>query len=471
MSAACLTACIGLLTSCSGDKVINVDKTAQIYPDYTGITIPPNIAPLNFKINENTGPYVITISGNGSEIIVRSRSGKVRIPESKWHRILGSAKGGELVIRIRARNKGRPLIYPPVINTVAIEPIDSYIAYRLIDPGFELWNEMGIYQRCLENFREKPVLLNRMIGHNCINCHSFSSNNSSRMMFHVRGANGGTIICSDGSLRKTDTKTEKTISAGVYPSWHPDGKLIAFSVNNIIQTFHSVNHIRTEVTDTLSDLIVYDAERNLVFSPPEISSPEKFETFPSWSPDGKYLYYCSAAALPYTRVKNIRYDILRVPFDMDTFEAGAPDTVVNASQSGKSTSFPRISPDGRYLMYCQLDYGNFSIWHRESDILINDLQTGKTIDPPINSEDTESYHSWSSSGRWIIFSSRRSDGLHTQLFLSYFDAEGNAHKPFLLPQKDPEFHDTFLKSFNVPEFITSPVDVIPRRLKKVIIER
>jgi hypothetical protein len=457
-----------MLAGCTMEPATEAGREAQITPDYSGITIPPNIAPLNFIITEDSGPYLVRFSGGETGFKVGSRNGKIIIPASKWRKTLASAKGGALLIEITAKNGGKPLKYTTIRNRIAHEPTDSYIVYRIIDPGFELWNKMGIYQRCVEDFRQEPVMLNSLSDHNCMNCHSFTRNDSRRMMFHVRGTNGGTVIYSDGHLRKVDTKIDRTISAGVYPAWHPGGRYIAFSVNNIIQTFHSVRHIRTEVTDTLSDLIIYDVEKNIVTSPPQVSSKGHFETFPTWSPDGKYLYYCCANSLPYKQYNSIRYDIMRIAFNETTLEFGTPDTVVNASGNGKSASFPRVSPDGRYLMYCLSDFGNFSIWHHDSDLYIKDLFTGEIMKPSINSGDTESYHSWSSSGRWIVFSSRRSDGLHTELFFSYFDSTGTAHKPFLLPQKNPEFHDTFLKSFNVPEFITTPVDLNPRMLKKVV---
>ena len=74
-----------------------------------------------------------------------------------------------------------------------------------------------------------------------------------------------------------------------------------------------------------------------------------------------------------------------------------------------------------------------------------------------NSTDTESYHSWSSNSRWIVFSSRRIDGLYTRPYFAYIDEEGNASKPFLLPQKDTDYYHRFMKSYNIPEFITGKV--------------
>jgi hypothetical protein len=458
------------IMSCTQDlsDYEQLDSQAVIFPDYSDLTVPANIAPLNFIIREKGENYAVNISTAGYSFTVSSSDGKIRIPAGSWRKLMDSGKGKELNFEIFMRKEGRWFRFPVIRNRIAEEKADSYIVYRLIDPGFELWNRMGIYQRCIEDYSEEPVMVNTASGGNCMNCHSFSHNDSKTMMFHMRSEFGGTVIFRKGTLKKVDTKTDSTISSGVYPSWHPGGRYIAYSVNNIIQTFHSVSRHKTEVTDTLSDLVVYDTEKNLVFTGPSISRKESLETFPSWSPDGKYLYFCSAVKLPYTQSNKIRYDLLRVTFDEETASFGVPDTVVKASAEESSISFPRISPDGKYLVYCRIKSGNFSIWHQESDLYMKNLETGVISELPVNSSNSESYHSWSSDGRWIIFSSRRDDGLFTRLYFSYFDKAGNAHKPFLLPLKDPGAYDTFLKSYNVPEFVTTKVDLNPRKLREVV---
>jgi hypothetical protein len=113
------------------------------------------------------------------------------------------------------------------------------------------------------------------------------------------------------------------------------------------------------------------------------------------------------------------------------------------------------------------EYGNFTIWHKDSDLYLMNLETNEITKPDINSNQAESYHTWSSTGRWIVFSSRRIDGFFTRIYFAYFDSNGKAHKPFLLPQKDPEFYNTFLKTYNVPELITSAVNLNPRNLSEI----
>lgn len=456
-----------LIVSCTGDLADHklVENQIKIYPDYSGITIPHNIAPLNFRVMDEGERYIVKVSGKASSFEVTSKNGKIIFHGSRWRKLLESSRGDSIVFDIYILKKGEYYRFPSIRNYVAEEPLDSYVVYRLIDPGFELWNRMGIYQRCVENFSEDPVMINNISGENCINCHSFCMNDSRTMMFHMRGNNAGTVVMKDGDLSKVNTKTDSTISAGVYPSWHPGGRYIAYSVNSIIQTFHSAR-LKTKVTDTLSDLIVYDTERNVVFTDSSISIVGSFETFPTWSPDGKYLWYCSAEARPYTEFNKIRYDLMRVSFDESTHRFGDPDTMIRASSQGKSISFPRVSPDGKYLLYTLSDFGNFSIWHKESDLYLINLETGEISIPEINSDDTESYHSWSSDGRWIVFSSRRDDGLFTRFYFSYFDTNGKAHKPFVLPQKDPDFYGTFLKSYNVPELVTSRIELNPRKIMK-----
>jgi len=157
---------------------------------------------------------------------------------------------------------------------------------------------------------------------------------------------------------------------------------------------------------------------------------------------------------------------MRIPFNPDNCSFGQPETIIKISDKGKSISFPRVSPDNKYLLFCLADYGNFTLWHPESDIYMLDLSTGEETLPAINSSRTESFHEWSSNGRWVVFSSRRDDGLYTRPYFSYFDSSGKMHKPFILPQKDPEFYTDFMKSYNVPELITSKVGLNPRKLEK-----
>lgn len=471
-----LCCCCLSLTAC-GNRVVVADTHTSdqptLFPDYNGVTFPANIAPPNFMIRETGDAYYTEIGVGGETLFtVRNTSGEVLIPTGKWEKIRTLATGMAFYIRVFISREGRWTQYLDITNMISPNTIDPYLVYRLLYPGYELWNEMGIYQRDLTTFNETPLIENRSVEKGCMNCHAFSRNSPDRMMLHVRGKVGGTLVAKDGKVESLDTKAPGMNHATAYPSWHPDGKHIAFSVNEINQYFHSTGHKAVEVSDKYSDLVVLDTETNQLFTDSLICGEDWMETFPHWSPDGKALYFCRARAITAdTPLDSIRYDLCRVAFDPATRRFSNLECLVEASAWQQSISFPRISPDGRYLMYVLMDYGNFSIWHPEGDLYLLDLQTGESRNmAEVNSSDVDSYHSWSSTGRWFVFSSKRMDGLWAHPYIASFDPEtGRAGKPFMLPQQSPAFYTSFTKTFNIPELITGPVthgDAMVERTKR-----
>lgn len=447
---------------CSKPDVFT-DSIPDIYPDYTGVTFPVNIAPPNFIIRESGEAYQTEIGcGETTDILYASKHPEVIIPPKAWGKLLQKATGKEIFIRITLLNKGKWKRYADIKDTISTEPIDAYLAYRLLYPGYELWNEMGIYQRNLTNYEETAIAENRSFGKQCINCHTFNQNSPETMMVHVRGKSGGTLIAKNGKVKKIDTKPEGFKNSGTYAAWHPSGRYIAFSMNEIQQFFHSSGRKPIEVSDLAADLMVYDTDKQICLTDSLICGDKYMETFPNWTPDGKTIYFCRGNAykekLP---LDSIRYDLCSVGFDPASGEFSNLKCVYKASEQGKSVSFPRVSPDGKHLMFTLSDYGNFSIWHPESELCLLTFSTGEIrLMNEVNSNDVESFHTWSSSGRWFVFSSKRLDGLWARPFFASFNSEtGKAGKPFLLPQKNPRFYDTFTKTYNLPELIKEPVHI------------
>lgn len=319
---------------------------------------------------------------------------------------------------------------------------------------------MGIYQRELSSYDQSPVMENRLTDQNCMNCHSFSAQDPDKMIFHMRGKNNGTYLIKGDKIEKLNTKTDHTMSTLVYPSWHPGGRYIAFSVNQTNQSFHQTNRNRIEVYDSASDVVVYDTENHEIVSSDLLMSKDRFENCPTFSSDGKRLYFCSAQAREMPKeFEQVRFDLCSISFDPVTGTLGTEvDTLYKASDYGKSVSWPRLSPDGRHLLLTIADYGYFMIWNKSADLYMLDLTT-KELSPLTlaNSPDVESYHSWSSNGRWAVFSSRRDDGLYTRLYITHIDENGEASKAFMLPQEDPGYYHSLMKSYNVPEFVKGEV--------------
>lgn len=468
-----LIVCLCILSACRPQISGNFGSQPDIFPDYRDVTVPVNIAPMNFEMLSDEGlGWMVVIRGVSDSLIIRSDDGLISFRMGQWRRLLQENAGGQLSVEVLEKREDGWYAYLPFIVHISEDEIDPYIAYRLIPPGYSLWREMSIRQRNLETFREKTIYSNTQGKGNCVNCHSFCDRDPDRLLFHMRAELAGTYIFRDGMQEKLDTKIDQTISALVYPYWHPSGKFVTFSVNRTNQLLHMTDPNRIEVFDEASDVTVYDIDNHQIVTSDLLSSESSFETFPTFSPDGRSLYFCSSKAVEPMpeRYKDVRYSLCRIAFDPETCSFGSKvDTLYNAETRGGSVSFPRISPDGRHLVFTLSGYGNFSIWHKDADLYVADLQAG-TVKPmtALNSDDVESYHSWSSDSRWMVFSSRRDDGHYTKPYISYVDAEGNARKPFLLPQKDPKkYYGMLMFSYNIPEFVGDRVDLDGREIVKL----
>lgn len=457
-----------LFAGCKDGNKENIrvlDREPVIEPDYSGVTIPVNIAPMNFIIKEDGHSFrVKATSSTGSQLSVKSSDGIVRFPTDSWKKLLAGTEGGKIGIEVFSEDDEKNIIKYNLVNLyVANEPIDPYLCYRLLYPGYETYLQIKIVQRCIEDFKENSLVENQLIKDNCINCHSFSQNNPEKFLLHVRGSVGGTYFAEGKKITRTDLKTKEMTSGAVYPSWHPGGRYVAFSSNNIIQTFRAIPDKNIEVQDLASSLVLYDTEKNEISPIIESDTTKYMETFPEWSPDGKYLYYCRALHVPESSdFKIIKYNLVRKSFDQASRSFGKAEIVFDAMAINKSVSFPRISPDGQNLVFTLQEYGNFSIWHKEADLYLLNLLNGKVDKMNLNSDETESYHSWSSNGKWMVFSSKRADGLTARPYFAYFGSPDQVGKPFVLPQKDPAYYRWSIKTFNKPEFVTGKIELGPR---------
>lgn len=459
------------LLSCGRPKVptegiVEMTVSPDIYPDYTGLVIPPNIAPLNFEINIPGEEYISrVVSPAGKEMITEGKT--VRWDLKEWRSLLDESKGSDLAFEVYVKDGSGKWDRYGFSNKVAEEDIDPYVSYRLIEPLYTQYGSLSICQRDLSSWDETVVFNNATHTTSgrqfCINCHVPRNNYSDgASQIHVRQNKGGTLIMAGDSIKKVNMKCDSTLTSGVYTAWHPSHDYIAYSTNETRQMFFSFSDTRPEVFDLRSDIILYDIKNNTIKN--VSNDPDLLETYPGWHPDGKSLFYAAArypegvtAETQKDHYQDMRYDLLRRQFDPETGSFSAPDTVVFASSQLQSALHPRVSPDGKMLLYCKAPFGTFHLPHKESDLYVLDLATGE--ERPLanaNSNDSESYHSWSSNSRWIVFSSRREDGQFTRPYIAYIDKDGRDSKAFVMPQENPRHYADFMKSYNVPEFFVQP---------------
>ena len=447
----CLCVSVLQLTSCTPTPK-NVQKSnvlPPIYPDYCDVTIPENIAPLNFLLRADCEAVEV----KAGDLSINARGNEVVFDMDEWKEMLSQNAGKEIEVIVSALIDDQWIEYRPFRWQVVKDKIDPYLTYRLIEPDYEIWNQIQIQQRCIENFDVNALGHYEQLENRCMNCHTFANQDPQLSMMYVRGPGGGAILNQNGQLSKLN------IPGSVYFGFSPSGRYITYSTQRIIPAFHSLPSKRLEVYDAESNVYVADMQEHRIISSPLLADSLKYETFPTFSPDGKYIYYCLADSVALPRdIKKLQYRLVRIPFDEATATIGSKvDTLVGnvavpQQQTKRSVCHPRLSPDGRYILYTVADYGTFPIWHPEADLQLMDLQTG-AIDTLaiVNSEKSDTYHSWSSSSRWFVFASKRDDGLYGKPYFCYIDKDGKAHKPFCLPQAHPTFYDNNLKSFNAPE--------------------
>lgn len=468
----------------------STESVPHIEPDYAPLEIPPNIAPLNFTIKEPGSIFYTEITGKGGEPLLVS--GKtIDIPVKRWKTLLTQNKGGEIRFTVFVQQEGKWKKYAPLVNKVSDDPIAPYLTYRLIEPGYEGFYRMTLEERCMENFEQKTFFDN---GKNvqsaglCVNCHCSQNGKAEQTMFHIRATNkefislSGTVFFQNNKYSKVNLKPVKHRLPCVYPSWHPNQPLLAFTTSDILQFFHTRNLDKIVVAEEAADLALYDTEKKTLV--PILETENEIESFPNWSHDGKYLYYVSSPSpllLPKNKdlkqigrswskqcYEDFHYNLMRIPFDETSRRFGKPELLVDAVKENKSVTFPRIAPDGRYMLYSLCNYGCFSIWHRESDLYLLDLQTGKSrAVTELNSGASESFHNWTADGKWVVFTSRRDDGSYTRLYFAHFQ-DGVFSKPFLLPQREPAQNQRLFKSYNTPELIAEPVRYQFRDIVRIV---
>jgi hypothetical protein len=454
-----------------------VDRAPRLSPDYTDLIVPPNIAPLNFVVQEEASWYCARISAaKGDACEVFSRTPGIVIPVRPWQKLLAANRGGEVYLDICIRDKAaRWIRFQRVTHRIAGENVDGFLAYRRIHPAHNLWKKMGIYQRDLSGFEETPVMLNEDFNGGCCHCHSFMNNRTEKMSICSRSSLYGTdtLLVENGTVRKLGSKL------GFF-AWHPSGRLAACTVNDPKLLLNAgTNEIR-EIVELNSAILCWHADSGTMRPCPQLTRKEWLETWPAWSPDGRYLYFCRAL-LPPTGPKEgakryieNRYDLCRISYQAEQDRWGEVEPVLAAKDTGLSIGQPRVSPDGRWLSFVMFNYGCWPIYHPESDIYLIDLEAAGNSGRyeyrrmELNSDQCDSWVSWSSNSRWIVVGSARGNLLFNRPYLAYVGSDGRTSKPFVVPQPDPEFYESCLDSFTMPELLVEPVHVSRRALANVL---
>ena len=439
-----------------------------IWPDYKEVTIPANIAPLNFRYAmEDVRRARTTFTLDGKSVTIKGTEVEWRL--SKWKAFLADAAGKTIAVTAEAVVDGNPVSDRWSVY-VSEDEVDGWLTYRLIEPAYQMWNEVSIMERNVETFKETAICDYLHTDNACMNCHVHGQQRGDYSLYYIRGPQGGAILNQDGALRKLTLNADGMLSGTVYGELHPGGRFGVFSTNIILPGFHAVAGARMEVYDTASDLTVADFERNEMINLPHVARADRYETFPCFSADGAAVYWCVADTLSLPEeITKVKYDLVRADFDAATGRIGEQiDTVWSGRANDASACHPKASPDGRWLLFTVADYGTFPLFHTESTLTLVDLETGeiRALDE-IKGDKSDTYHSWSSNSRWFVFASKRGDGHYGKPYFCHLDEEGRTTKPFVLPQKSSRFYTYNLKSFNIPDLGKSSTGMTVRDARRM----
>ena len=455
---------LGLL-GCTGspENPTKTDQLPEIYPDYIGVTIPADIAPLNFNfVDETIDCMDVVVKGSkGGELHVNGAWADFNIDD--WHHLTEQNQGGELTVTVCVEKDGQWTQYKDFTMSVSPYSLDDWgLTYRRIKPGYEVGGDIGIYQRDIHSFDEYAILTETVVPGRCFNCHTANRTNPDRITLQMRGEGGGTLIQKDGNQTWVETKTDSTKAAGSYSYWHPAGDYVALAVNSVHQSFFTGTGQRIEVYHKFSNVEVLDTRSNELILSPLLQTAD-LEIFPAFSADGQWLYYSSSkpCRVP-AEYEKVKCSLCRIAFDAEKGQFGETvDTLLHGPATDRSYVLARPSYDGRWLMYCVSSRGNFPVSQDDADLWLMDLKTGESRElNEVNSQRSESFHNWSGNSRWFVFASKREDGVYTKLYLASIDDKGRVSKPFLLPQRNPrKYYLEMMDAYNCPDFTKTRVDL------------
>ena len=376
--------------------------------------------------------------------------------------------GGSVYLRTSTDEVGAPIFYRDV-------PLP--FLYAVANPDTIRWRFGTVSSE-----ETPPVVLEGLPV--CGNCHSFSGDGSVLGMdvdyandkgsYGITTVTRQTALSADKVITWSDYRREDgQLTFGLLSQVSPDGRYVVSTVKDRSVFVPRDDLAYSQLFFPMKGiLVVYDRETEEFSALPGADDPAYVQTNASWSPDGKYLVFARSRAeriegaeklkgilLPGNLVKEFlegtrgfRYDLYRIPFNGG--EGGEAVPIRGASNNGMSNYFPRLSPDGKWMVFCKAK--NFMLLQPDSKLFILPSQGGTPREMTANTAEMNSWHSWSPNGRWLVFSSKQG-GPYTRLFLTHVDEDGRDSPPVLLENfVDPG------RAANIPEFVNLPEDGLER---------
>ncbi len=440
------------------------------------------------------GPWEVVVTGTAGETLVRTRveQPQWRPARDLWSEIKRASTGHDATVLVRnlgsRTDQPSPVAAAATSATIRIststDVVGDALFYREVplpflkavqDPSKIRWRYGTIDME-----EGPPIVLDNLPV--CGNCHSFADNGSVLGLDVDYGNDKGGygllpisshMVMNDESIISWSDyeRDDGELTFGLLSRVSPTGRYVISTVKDrsvfvardelmISQLFFPIKGI----------LVVHDRETGEFFALPGADDPRFVQTNPVWSPDGKEILFArteahpddqldrpKAALLDFSDVSEFtrdgdpfRYDLYRIPFNEG--KGGTPLPVEGASANGMSNYFPKYSPDGKWIVFTQSR--DYMLLRPDSELFIIPAAGGPARRLRYNTDRMNSWHSWSSNSRWLVFSSKQ-NGPYTQMWLTHIDADGNDTPPVVLDR----FTDSD-RAANIPEFVNLPGDAI-----------
>jgi tetratricopeptide (TPR) repeat protein len=459
------------------------------WPEH-GTVFPPDLAPPTFLFEEVLGAraFALYLQAGTQEFFYPTVNNGFFPPLAHWNRLKRVGRDSTCrALLIALDGGGRVLDQDLAEFSFAPEPVGDSIFFREVPLPFSLAvKDPSVIRWRLGSVavRESPkVVLDGLPV--CGNCHSFSKDGSV-LGLDVDYAND------KGNYAMMEVKPRMQLSRDKIFSWSdfqrddggvtfgllsqvsPDGRYAVSTVKDrsvfvaldddiaYSQLFFPVKGI----------LAIYDTQTKQFASLPGADDPDFVQSNPVWGPDGSYLLFAKAPKVELTNLAKadkillstkeaedfvkrrtlVRFDLMKIPFNGG--RGGEAVALEGASGDGRSNFFPKVSPDGRWIVFCKSEA--FMLLQADSRLFIVPAEGGQPRELEANRKGMNSWHSWSSNSRWLVFASK-AEGRYTKLLLTYVDAQGKSHPPVLL-----DWMTASDRAANIPEFVPLALNAMDR---------
>ncbi len=482
------------------EKILAAYQETGSYPELTirypqnGTVFPPEIVPCAFSWQEKTArsdAWVVLFQfpDGAARLAFLSHQTDWAPPRADWETlkqrsrekkasvtVLGFQRAAPLKILSRggftfstSKDKvGAPIFYREV-NLPFKEPVK--------DPSLIRWRFGSI-----DSPQPPPVVLEHLPV--CGNCHSFSQDGRVLGMDVDYANNKGsyvlTRVAKEMSLATSDIITwddykreDGQQTFGLLSQVSPDGQTVISTVKDKSVFVAKPDLAFSQLFFPIKGILVaYHKNTGTFQSLPGADDPEYVQSNPAWSPDGKQIVFARAKAYQLRSQdaqgklllseedcaeflregKTFQFDLYRIPYNHG--QGGKAEPLAGASRNGRSNFFPKYSPDGKWIVFCQAR--SFMLLQPDSELYIIPAAGGEARRLACNTSRMNSWHSWSPNSRWLVFSSKVNSP-YTQLFLTHIDEQGESTPPVLLAHfTAPD------RAANIPEFVNTQPGAIAR---------